>query len=112
MEVLGNLLDNARKWAHRRVRVSGEAAPGELRLTVEDDGPGMSLGGHRRHRPRPALGREPAGHRLRHRHRPRRGRGRGRAARLRALGDGWVAGGPALDGRIGRHPMQRPSPSS
>lgn len=42
MEVLGNLLDNARKWAHRRVRVSGEAAPGELRLTVEDDGPGMS----------------------------------------------------------------------
>ncbi|MHB2207323.1 ATP-binding protein [Methylobacterium sp. CM6257] len=41
MEVLGNLLDNARKWAHRRVRVSGEADPGTLRLTVEDDGPGM-----------------------------------------------------------------------
>ncbi|MDP4003762.1 ATP-binding protein [Methylobacterium sp. NEAU K] len=42
MEVLGNLLDNARKWAHRRVRVSGRSESGCLRLTVEDDGPGMS----------------------------------------------------------------------
>jgi signal transduction histidine kinase len=41
-EILGNLLDNARKWAHRRIRVSGgpEAEGGSL--TVEDDGPGMS----------------------------------------------------------------------
>jgi signal transduction histidine kinase len=42
MEVLGNLLDNARKWAHRRVRVTGAASGAGLRLTVEDDGPGMS----------------------------------------------------------------------
>ncbi|MDH2310214.1 sensor histidine kinase [Methylobacterium brachiatum] len=42
MEVLGNLLDNARKWAHRRVRVAGITGPGGSRLTVEDDGPGMS----------------------------------------------------------------------
>ncbi|MEG9526298.1 MAG: ATP-binding protein, partial [Hyphomicrobiales bacterium] len=41
MEVLGNLLDNARKWAHRRVRVTGTAA-GRPGLAVEDDGPGMS----------------------------------------------------------------------
>ena len=42
MELLGNLLDNARKWAHRRVRITGEAGPGWRRLAVEDDGPGMS----------------------------------------------------------------------
>lgn len=42
MEVLGNLLDNARKWAHRRVRITGAAESGHGTLTVEDDGPGMS----------------------------------------------------------------------
>lgn len=42
MEVLGNLLDNARKWAHRRVRVAGAVDGGGLQLTIEDDGPGMS----------------------------------------------------------------------
>ncbi|KQQ18201.1 ATPase [Methylobacterium sp. Leaf123] len=41
-EILGNLLDNARKWAHRRIRVSGRAAGGEHGLVLEDDGPGMS----------------------------------------------------------------------
>ncbi|CAO4181984.1 histidine kinase [Methylorubrum aminovorans] len=41
-EILGNLLDNARKWAHRRIRVSGGAEAGEGRLVLEDDGPGMS----------------------------------------------------------------------
>jgi signal transduction histidine kinase len=41
MEVLGNLLDNARKWAHRRVRITGTDA-GRPGLAVEDDGPGMS----------------------------------------------------------------------
>jgi signal transduction histidine kinase len=41
MEVLGNLLDNARKWAHRRVRITGVEADGRARLAVEDDGPGM-----------------------------------------------------------------------
>ncbi|SEH99726.1 Signal transduction histidine kinase [Methylobacterium sp. 275MFSha3.1] len=45
MEVLGNLLDNARKWAHRRVRITGTEAgtdAGQPGLAVEDDGPGMS----------------------------------------------------------------------
>lgn len=41
MEVLGNLLDNARKWAHRRVRVSGTVDGPGGRLSVRDDGPGM-----------------------------------------------------------------------
>ena len=41
-EILGNLLDNARKWAHRRIRVSGAADGEGGRLVVEDDGPGMS----------------------------------------------------------------------
>lgn len=37
-EMLGNLLDNGRKWAHRRVVVTGKLSG----LTIEDDGPGMS----------------------------------------------------------------------
>jgi signal transduction histidine kinase len=37
-EMLGNLLDNGRKWAHRRVVVTGKPNG----LTIEDDGPGMS----------------------------------------------------------------------
>ena len=41
-EILGNLLDNARKWAHRRIRVSGRAEGGEGCVVLEDDGPGMS----------------------------------------------------------------------
>jgi signal transduction histidine kinase len=48
-EMLGNLIDNAGKWANSRVRVSvagaepegEEAAPGYLILAVEDDGPGL-----------------------------------------------------------------------
>ena len=36
-ELLGNLLDNARKWARSRVRITYEAPL----LTVEDDGPGV-----------------------------------------------------------------------
>jgi signal transduction histidine kinase len=40
-EVLGNLMDNACKWAASRVRVSA-AAEGRLAVTVEDDGPGLS----------------------------------------------------------------------
>lgn len=43
-ELLGNLLDNARKWAHRRVVVrSFERGPDRV-LRIEDDGPGMSEG--------------------------------------------------------------------
>jgi len=40
-EVLGNLLDNACKWARGRVRVSAGSADGRLWLAVEDDGPGV-----------------------------------------------------------------------
>ncbi len=47
MELLGNLLENAFKWAHQRVLLSAhsEAAPPNRRpgllLMVEDDGPGI-----------------------------------------------------------------------
>jgi signal transduction histidine kinase len=41
-EMLGNLIDNACKWARARVRVRCERAAGRLTLTVEDDGPGLS----------------------------------------------------------------------
>jgi signal transduction histidine kinase len=42
-EMLGNLLDNACKWARSRVRVSaGAGEDGGLWIEVEDDGPGMS----------------------------------------------------------------------
>lgn len=39
-EILGNLLDNACKWAHAVVRVRSESGA-ELWLDVEDDGPGF-----------------------------------------------------------------------
>lgn len=41
-ELLGNLLDNACKWASARVRVAATADGAGLRLAVEDDGPGLS----------------------------------------------------------------------
>lgn len=41
-EILGNLLDNACKWGRAQVRARAAAASGELILTVEDDGPGLS----------------------------------------------------------------------
>ena len=43
-EVLGNLLDNARKWAATRVVVSAAADEGGLAVTVTDDGPGPAEG--------------------------------------------------------------------
>ena len=40
--MLGNLLENACKWAQERVRVTAApAALGRLRISVEDDGPGL-----------------------------------------------------------------------
>jgi two-component system sensor histidine kinase PhoQ len=42
MEILGNVLDNACKWARARVRVRVEhAGTGGLTLHVDDDGPGI-----------------------------------------------------------------------
>ena len=41
-EMVGNLMDNACKWARHRVRVRAEADGTQLVLTVEDDGPGLS----------------------------------------------------------------------
>jgi len=40
-EMLGNLIDNACKWAHSQVRVHAESADDRLRIVVEDDGPGI-----------------------------------------------------------------------
>lgn len=42
-ELLGNLVENACKWARGRVSVTlGRGAPGEVVITVEDDGPGLT----------------------------------------------------------------------
>jgi signal transduction histidine kinase len=40
-EILGNLLDNAGKWASRTVSVTAAITDGRLRFAIEDDGPGM-----------------------------------------------------------------------
>jgi signal transduction histidine kinase len=40
-EIIGNLLDNAYKWADRRVTVRAEQATEEIILHIEDDGPGI-----------------------------------------------------------------------
>lgn len=40
-EMLGNLMDNACKWAANRVRVSGERVGPDIVLSIDDDGPGI-----------------------------------------------------------------------
>lgn len=40
-EMLGNIMENACKWASRRVRVTAAAKDGQVILAVEDDGPGL-----------------------------------------------------------------------
>src|SRR5262245_14645297 len=40
-EMLGNLLDNACKWARSRVALSSAAVNGAVVITVDDDGPGL-----------------------------------------------------------------------
>jgi signal transduction histidine kinase len=42
MELLGNLMDNACKWAAHRVRFSAEADDMCVTMTIEDDGPGIA----------------------------------------------------------------------
>ena len=41
MEVLGNLLENAFKFAESSISVTAGQGPGELLLSIEDDGPGI-----------------------------------------------------------------------
>ena len=41
-EMLGNLMDNACKWAKNRVKVSCGTRDGRLEIVVEDDGPGIA----------------------------------------------------------------------
>jgi signal transduction histidine kinase len=41
-EIVGNLAENACKWARRNVRVSAHHTARRLVLSVEDDGPGMA----------------------------------------------------------------------
>jgi signal transduction histidine kinase len=40
-EILGNLLDNAGKWARSEVRITGHADTRAVEFAVEDDGPGV-----------------------------------------------------------------------
>lgn len=42
-EVIGNLLDNACKWAHTRVRLTASIEPRSIVIRVCDDGPGISV---------------------------------------------------------------------
>jgi signal transduction histidine kinase len=41
-ELLGNLVDNACKWAKTRVEVRSTIAEGSVLVTVDDDGPGLA----------------------------------------------------------------------
>lgn len=41
-EILGNLLDNACKWARSSVHVAADVEAGGLVVTVDDDGPGLA----------------------------------------------------------------------
>jgi signal transduction histidine kinase len=40
-EMLGNLVDNACKWARTSVALASSAANGNVVITVDDDGPGL-----------------------------------------------------------------------
>ncbi|WBU57751.1 sensor histidine kinase [Paracoccus sediminicola] len=47
-EMMGNLLENATRWATRHISIRAEAAPGQTRLLIADDGPGMADADHAR----------------------------------------------------------------
>ena len=40
-EVLGNVLDNARKWTRSSISIEGRESDGQFVLQIEDDGPGV-----------------------------------------------------------------------
>lgn len=40
-ELLSNLVDNAFKWADRRIRIEARSSPGRVAVSVDDDGPGL-----------------------------------------------------------------------
>lgn len=40
-EVMGNVVDNARKWARSKVLITATESAGAVHITVEDDGPGL-----------------------------------------------------------------------
>lgn len=42
MEVLGNIMENAFKYGNQQVKVTGMQKDGELKLTICDDGPGVT----------------------------------------------------------------------
>ncbi len=42
-ELLGNLLDNAFKWADRRISIKASSRDNQLVVIVEDDGPGLTV---------------------------------------------------------------------
>lgn len=42
-EMLGNLLDNACKWAARNVALHAASKDATLRITIDDDGPGLAV---------------------------------------------------------------------
>jgi signal transduction histidine kinase len=46
IEILGNLLDNSRKWARSSVGLRAQSHSHAIEITVEDDGPGVAEGGH------------------------------------------------------------------
>ena len=39
--MVGNLLDNACKWARGRVRITSRSGGGRVALLIDDDGPGL-----------------------------------------------------------------------
>ena len=41
VDIVGNLLDNAQKWARHRIEIAGRAADGMAVFTIEDDGAGV-----------------------------------------------------------------------
>ncbi|MCK5189001.1 MAG: GHKL domain-containing protein, partial [Methylococcales bacterium] len=42
MEVLGNLLDNAFKWAHQNIEISAQQSGKQLLIVIDDDGSGIA----------------------------------------------------------------------